>query len=336
LKSRKIQVVPDGATSDRLEINAGVPQGSVLSPILFLIYINDLLSATSNPIHGFADDSTLHHSYKFDKVPKKEDVDEARKGMVETLSSDIDILKEWVRANRVELNLGKTQKCRFSHKRTEMTTALPTMTDEFEDTFSLRLLGTNFTSKMLWNEHVVSVTKAAAKRLGFLRRCKRFFSSTELVTIYKAYVRPLVEFNSHLWVGAPPSTLDLLERLQRRAIRLIGDQSVTNPIDTLEHRRIVGAITLFYRYYYGECSSEISTLIPPLHNSTLVTRQSARAHPHVVASEFCRTAKFKGTFFSVAIRLWNSLPTHVFPPVCNPQLFKNNINTHYRAFPPII
>ena len=98
LKSRKIQVVPDGATSDRLEINAGVPQGSVLSPILFLIYINDLLNATSNPIHGFADDSTLHHSYKFDKVPKKEDVDEARKGMVETLSSDIDILKEWVRS----------------------------------------------------------------------------------------------------------------------------------------------------------------------------------------------------------------------------------------------
>jgi len=195
-------VVLDGCTSDRLVINAGVPQGSVLSPILFLIYINDLLATTCNPIHGFADDSTLHHSYKFDKVPKKEDVDEARKGMIETLSSDVDTLKCWVRANRVELNLGKTQQCRFSHKRTEMTTSL-SMTDELDEAASLRM---------------------------FLRRCKRFFTPPELAVIYKAYVRPLVEFNSHLWVGAPPSTLSLVESLQRKAFRLIGDHDVTDRV----------------------------------------------------------------------------------------------------------
>ncbi|KAG4072862.1 hypothetical protein HA402_002605 [Bradysia odoriphaga] len=71
LADRSIQVVLDGAVSERTTINAGVPQGSVISPVLFLIYINDLLALTSNPIHSFADDSTLHHSYVFDKRPTK-------------------------------------------------------------------------------------------------------------------------------------------------------------------------------------------------------------------------------------------------------------------------
>ena len=336
LTNRSIQVVLDGSTSDRLMINAGVPQGSVLSPILFLIYINDLLSTTSNPIHGFADDSTLHHSYKFDKVPKKEEVSKARKDMVDTLSSDLTSIKEWVRANRVELNLSKTQKCRFSHKKSAIATSVSSITDELEETANLRVLGTNVTCKLLWSEHIMSVTKNAAKRLGFLRRCKKFFSPPELAILYKAYIRPLVEFDSHLWVGAPPSTLNLVERLQKKAFRLIGDTNITDRIDTLEHRRIVGAVTLFYRYFYGDCSSEISGLIPPLHNSTRVTRLSAQAHPYTVASEFCRTVKFRGTFFSAAIRLWNRLPAHVFPPVYDPQLFKKNIHVHYRASPPIL
>jgi hypothetical protein len=182
----------------------------------------------------------------------------------------------------------------------------------------------------------MSVTKDAAKRLAFLRRCKKSFSLSELAIIYKAYIRPLVDFDSHLWVSAPPSTSIVVERLQKKAFRLIDDMNVTNRIDTLEHRRIVGAVTLFYRYYYGECSSELLDLIPPLHSSILVSRLSAQAHPYVVASEFCRTVKFRGTFFSVAIRLWNRLPAHVFPPIYDPQLFKKNIHVHYRSTPPIL
>jgi hypothetical protein len=74
-------------------------------------------------------------------VPKKEQVSEARKDMVDTLSSDLDTLKEWVRTNRVELNLNKTQKCRFSHKRSEMATSLSPVTDELEEAANLSCCG---------------------------------------------------------------------------------------------------------------------------------------------------------------------------------------------------
>ena len=82
------------------------------------MHINDLFSLTANPIHGFADDSTLHHSYKFNKVPKKEEVAAARKTMIDTLSSDVSLVMEWGRQNRVEFNVNKTHTCRFSHKQT--------------------------------------------------------------------------------------------------------------------------------------------------------------------------------------------------------------------------
>jgi len=259
----------------------------------------------------------------------------ARKAMIDTLSSDVSLVMEWGRQNRVEFNVNKTQTCRFSHKQADMATSLSSVVNGLSETLAIRLLGTNVNSKLLWYEHVLGVAKNAAKRLGFLRRCRNYFSPKELAVIYKAYVRPLLEFDSHLWIGAPPTTLNLVERLQKKAFRLIGDVNITNQIDSLEHRRKVGAVTLFYRYFYGQCSSEILGLIPPLRNSIRVTRQAAQAHPYVVASRFCRTVKFRGTFFSTAISLWNRLPAHVFPPEYNPSLFKKNIHVHFRTSPPI-
>ena len=336
LLNRSIQVVLDGTTSKRIDINAGVPQGSVLSPVLFLIYINDLLSLTSNPIHSFADDSTLHHSYKFNKRPTKVEVDDARKRMMDSLNLDISAIMEWGRQNRVEFNLNKTQACRFSHKRSSVSNGLSFVADEYQDASNLKVLGTNVSKKLLWSDHIMDVTKNAAKRLGFLRRCRKFFSHVELANIYKAYIRPLLEFDSHLWVGAPPSSLNLVERLQNKAFRLIGDINITNRIDSLDHRRKVGAVTLFYRYFYGQCSSELLGIVPPLHNSVFVTRYSAQAHPYVVASRFCRTVKYGETFFSTSIKMWNRLPAHVFPSQYNPQIFKKNVHLHFLNSPPVL
>jgi hypothetical protein len=143
-------------------------------------------------IHGFADDSNFHHSYKFNKAPKKEEVAAARRAMVDTLSSDVSLVMEWGRQNRVDFNVNKTQTCRFSHKRTDLEVGLSSVMDGLRATSSLKMLGINVNDKMLWYDHVLGVTKNAAKRLGFLRRCKKYFSPKELAVIYKAYIRPLL------------------------------------------------------------------------------------------------------------------------------------------------
>src|SRR5699024_1843053 len=102
LKSRSIRVVIDGFSSDLKSINAGVPQGSVLSPTLFLIFINDLLSLTANPIYSFADDSSLCHSYSFSRPPSSSAVENRRRNMNDSLNDDLVKIIEWGKSNRVE------------------------------------------------------------------------------------------------------------------------------------------------------------------------------------------------------------------------------------------
>jgi hypothetical protein len=326
LANRSIRVVLDGQMSDEFHLNAGVPQGSVLSPTLFLIFINDLLSLTRNKIHSFADDSTLSHSYKFDRRPGSAAVYSSRLEMVESLNADLVGIERWGRENRVQFNAAKTQTCLFSHKIHQEPIELRMSGAILEGSSSLDILGIHLNDKLIWREHVLGVVRNASRRLGFLRRCKRYFSSLNLADIYKAYIRPLLEYNSHLWIGAPPSTTLLVDRIQRRAIRLIGDSRITDKLDSLEHRRNVGALTLFYRYFHGRCSAEISSIMPPVRVHPRATRQAINAHPFAVDNSFCRTVKFRGTFIAHTSTIWNSLPPTVFPITYNPSLFK--LKTH--------
>lgn len=333
LKERSIQVVVDGVASNEFQINAGVPQGSCLSPTLFLIFINDLLSITRNPVHCFADDSTLHHSYSFSNKPSRLTVDNYRRQMNSTLNEDLSRILEWGKINLVAFNASKTQSCLFSHKRLRDSFELRMSGAEITQTPVLRALGTDIDSKLLWYNQIIDASKNAARRLGFLRRCKRYFNSADLAVIYKAYIRPLLEYDSHIWAGAPPTSLAFVDRIQKRAMRLIDDESISNGIDSLQHRRNVGAITLFYRYYYGRCSVEISNLMPPPSSNRRATRLAASTHAFSVDTNFIRTVKFSNSFISRTSRMWNQLPGHLFPSSYDLHKFKSNIHSFLKSSP---
>ena len=104
---------------------------------------------------------------------------------------------------------------------------------------TLDVLGTSIRSDLRWDDHVFNVSKEAAKCLGFLERCKKYFTPSDLRTIYVTYIRPKMEYNSHLWAGASKSALDFVYRIQSRALKLIGDDRVASSITSLGHRRNV-------------------------------------------------------------------------------------------------
>ena len=137
---------------------------------------------------------------------------------------------------------------------------------------------------------------------------------TNLPTIYRTFVRPRMEYNSHVLAGASRSILKPLDRMQERAKVLINDNRVSNSIDLLEHRRNVACVSLWYRYYNGRSSCEIRELVPDNHMFLRSTRTSRRAYPIVVDCAVNRTMHYReNSFLSRSACLGNDLPAEILP-----------------------
>ena len=329
LDDRTLQVVVDGVSSKTLKINAGVPQGSVLSPTLFLLHINDLLSLTKNPIYSYADDSSLISTYSSEKPISTAGSRLLRQQQIDSINDDLKTILEWGSRNLVCFNAKKTQMVAFSRKKDNQD--LPDIIMEGRALTSqsrLSMLGVDACANLSWDEHVRRIARAASQKLGFLFRAKRYFTPDQLLILYKAQIRPTLEYCSHVWGSAPKHTLALLDTIQKRAVRLVGNESLTGSLHSLEHRRKVGDLTLYYRFFHGNCSAELAALIPPRNHHVRSTRQSEAAHPFAVQLDTSRTTIFKNSFSCRVSELWNSLPSCVFPQQYNLQLFKKTINRH--------
>nr|CAH7740924.1 unnamed protein product [Callosobruchus chinensis] len=92
---------------------------------------------------------------------------------------------------------------------------------------------------MIWHEHVSSIATAAGKKLGYLFRARKYFSPSNVLRLYKAQIRPSLEYCSHIWRAAAPTTLPILDAVQRRAIRLIDDPALTCHLLPLSRRHVV-------------------------------------------------------------------------------------------------
>ena len=173
----------------------------------------------------------------------------------------------------------------------------------------------------------------AAFKLGLLFRFRRYFTPRQLHILYKAQIRPCLEYVSHMWRGASKYSLAPLDAIQKRAIKLIGDPTLTNSLDSLAHRRTTSTLSLYYRYYRGVCSVELKSIIPSKAVFTRNTRFSNAQHPFAVKLDKNRTGAFANSFIPMTSRDWNSLPATVFPATYNLQLFKTRIHKHLQLLP---
>ena len=327
LSDRSIAAVVDGHCSSPKPINSGVPQGSVLSPTLFLIFINDLLNLTQCPIHSYADDSTLHYSTSFTRRPTSQELNTSRRDAIERLTSDLSVISNWGRANLVKFNASKTQFLHLS-TRHNLPDNYPLF---FNDTqlspsSTLNILGLSFTKNLNWKTHISSLAKTASMKLGVLCRLHQFFSPYQLLTLYRGLIRPCMEYASHVWGGSTHTAL--LNRVESKAFRLINSPPLTDCLQSLKHRRNVASLSIFYRYFHGYCSSDFANCMPPLLPRPRRTRLSTLSHPYSFHLTNSRVNQHLHSFIPFTGKLWNSLPDSVFPASYDLNYFKRGVSRH--------
>ena len=180
-------------------------------------------------------------------------------------------------------------------------------------------------SNLTWKTHIHSLAKRASQKLGFLARGHGFFSSSHLLSIYKSQISPSLEYCSHVWGGASKSALCVLDKVQSKAIRLINNPNLTESLQPLSHRRLVGGLSIFYKYFHGHCSQEIRDISPVPLRLVRTTRSSTHSHPFQVSLPTSRTLSRKSSFIPRTCNLWNFLPS-CFPESYNLPSFKSKIN----------
>ena len=196
-----------------------------------------------------------------------------------------------------------------------------------EEKTSFKMLGLTFSSKLDWGSYIVSIAKTASKKIGALIRSMKFLSPEVALYLYKSTIRPCMEYCCHVLGGAPSCYLELLDKLQKQICRTVGP-SLAAFLEPLAHRRNVTSLCIFYRYYFGRCSSELAQLVPLSYSRGRSTRYSDRLHDFSVTIPRCYKDVYVNSFFPRTARLRNSLPIKCFPLTYDLSGFKSRINRY--------
>lgn len=212
LTNRTQSVKYHNSISNKLPVRMGVPQGSILGPLLFILYINDMPSVLQNarPII-FADDTTLFVSNR--------DVDLA----LHLLQEDVDKLVLWFIANKLSLNLSKTNYMLFT---TNTTVRCRTLSFEIngiaiERVQNCKFLGVFFDERLSWSYHVDHLCKKMRKNIGILKKVSSILEVPTMKTLYYTMVYPYLTYCNLVWGTTSASHITRVSRLQKRALRII-------------------------------------------------------------------------------------------------------------------
>ena len=196
---------------------------------------------------------------------------------------------------------------------------------------SINLLGVKISKDLLWNEHIISMALNASKKLGLLNKCKSFFTPYQLLHIYKSYIRPCMEYCSQVWGAASDSILALLDSIQKRAIKIIGDKKITSSLDSLGHRRVVNDLAVIYKYRHQRRSDDIRNSMPKTLIRPRYTRQAVKLNSQSVEIIRSRTSNMQRDFFNRTAHKWNDLPESIIEGSFDLRKFKNSIHGHLRT-----
>ena len=302
LTGRTQNVVIEGVTSESAPVVSGVPQGSVLGPILFLIFINDLPDNLTSQTRLFADDCIVYR-----RVRSHEDC--------LSLQQDLYRLAEWELKWGMEFHPQKCSVLSVTRSRSPIKHPYKLKGHILEVQDCTKYLGVDLQSSMSWKNHIDRITKKANSTLGFLRRNLKAGSEETKSNAYFCMVRSNLEYCCSVWSPHNKDQTKKVEKIQRRAARFATNRyrntsSVSSMLDHLQweplkSRRSKIQLNLMYKVVEDLIDIPASKYLTP---STATTRA---AHSRKFRQYSTSSDSFKFSFFPRTIPLWNSLPASV-------------------------
>ena len=255
LYQRTQRVVVRGTASDAFNVTSGVPQGSVLGPVLFLIFINDLPLEILSPLSLFADDSKIFTRIISEKNRSKTNNVNGN----EILQRDLNVIREWASKWKMEFNVDKCKvmhigRANPKHSYNMGGTELTVTTEEKD-------LGVLVDDELDFDKHIRAIVNKANRVLGMIKRGFTCLDKEIFLNLYPVLVRPLLEYCVQVWSPYKQMHIDLIEGVQIRATKLVpGNKNMDyderlaylNDLPKLEERRVRGDMIETYKILTGK------------------------------------------------------------------------------------
>ena len=218
LTNRMQYVNLSGYNSDSFVVKCGVPQGSVLGPLLFLVYVNDLPNASSLNIRMFADDTVLFCSHKYSQ------------NVEAMVNNELHKVSKWFCSNKLSLSLNKTRYMILSKSKTNEPFSVQINGFEIEQTHSYKYLGVIIDDKLKWHDHITYICRKISKFSGLFYRIRSVATTKILLMLYYALVYPHLQYSIIDWGCACKTHLAPLQVIQNKILRCISHTKIKQSV----------------------------------------------------------------------------------------------------------
>ena len=294
LTNRKQRVHINGKYSDWADVESGVPQGSVLGPILFIMFIDDISWEIKSKVSIFADDLKVMGT-----VNSSEEI--------EQLQRDLDRITEWATRWGMSFSINKCQTLHLGKNNAKFSYSL--QGGSVQEGEMIRDLGVVVTEDFKMSRQCLTASSKANRMLGYIRKSITSKSKEIILPLYRGLVRPHLEYAVQFWSPFLKKDIELLERVQHRATKMIhgfsgmdyGDRLGALNMYSLEDRRTRGDLIQVFKFIkQGD-----------MEGLNLSTDSRTRGHGLKLNKTHFRREMRKHSFYNRVINKWNSLPAYV-------------------------